>query len=99
MAFQVIWSISAVEDLREIVLYIASDDPDAAARLADHILVRIEAASSFPLSHRAVPEKADKAIREIILKPYRIVYHVDEKRKAIHILRIWHAARGVPEIG
>jgi toxin ParE1/3/4 len=98
MAYQVIWSRTAVEDLRQIVQFIALDDPDAAADLADHILNRIERAAEFPLSNRSVPEKTEESIREIILRPYRIVYRVDDRREAIHVVRVWHSARGVPEI-
>ncbi len=57
MAFQIIWSQTAAEDLREIVKFIASDDAVAAASLADRILNRIEQATEFPFSNRAVPEK------------------------------------------
>ncbi len=64
MALQIIWSQTAVEDLKEIVQYIALDNPDAAASLADRIVTRIEAASALPFSNRAVPEKADKTIRQ-----------------------------------
>lgn len=98
MAFQIIWSATASEDLKEIVQYIALDDSSAAARLADRILFHIESASTLPFSNRLVPEKADESIRESILKPYRIIYQVDEAKKAIHVLRIWHAARGMPEL-
>ncbi len=42
MAFQIIWSETASEDLREIVRYIALDDSIAAAHLADRIVSRIE---------------------------------------------------------
>jgi len=98
MAFQIIWSRTAAEDLREIVQYIALDDPGAAAHLADRIISHIERASELPFSNRVVPEKADQSIREIILKPYRILYQVDERREAMHILRVWHAARGVPDL-
>ncbi len=97
MAFQIVWSEAASEDLKEIVQYIALDDADAAAYLADRILFHIETASTLPFSNRSVPEKGDEAIRESILKPYRIIYHVDEDRQAIHVLRIWHGARGIPE--
>ena len=45
MAFQIIWSRTAVEDLREIVQYIALDDAGAAAHLADRIIRRIEYAT------------------------------------------------------
>ncbi len=77
---------------------LALDDSIAAAHLADRIASRIEMAGNLPLSNRAVPEKDDKTIRESILKPYRIIYQVDDGRNAIHILRIWHASRGVPDV-
>jgi toxin ParE1/3/4 len=98
MARQIVWSQTAIDDLRQIVQFIASDDPVAAARLADHILRHIEHAAELPLSNRAVPEKAEESIREAILRPYRIIYWVDDRRGAIHVLRIWHAARGVPDL-
>ncbi|MEJ2648366.1 MAG: type II toxin-antitoxin system RelE/ParE family toxin [Sedimentisphaerales bacterium] len=98
MAFQIIWTQTAAEDLKEIVQYIALDDPDAAAKLAEHILIRIESASNLPFSNRSVPEKGEESVRENILKPYRILYQIDTDRNVIHILRIWHAARGIPEI-
>ena len=51
MAFQIIWSETASEDLREIVRYIALDDSIAAAHLADRIVSRIELAGNLPLSN------------------------------------------------
>lgn len=98
MAFKIVWSQTAVEDLKGIVQYIALDDLDAAAKLADRIIQHIEAASKMPFSNRAVPEKAEESVREVILKPYRLIYQVDANRSIIHILRIWHAARGIPDI-
>lgn len=98
MACRIVWSQQAVEDLRQIVQFIALADAAAAAGLADRILNHIERAAELPFSNRAVPEKADESIRKVILRPYRIIYQVDDRRDAVHILRIWHAARGVPDL-
>jgi toxin ParE1/3/4 len=98
MACRIVWSQTAVGDLRQIVEFIASDHAAAAAGLADRILNHIERAAELPLSSRAVPEKADECIREIILRPYRILYQVDGRRDAIRILRVWHAACGIPDL-
>ncbi len=98
MACRIVWSQQAAEDLRQIVQFIALDDAIAAARLADRILSHIERAAELPFANRAVPEKAEESIREVILRPYRALYQVDNRRDAIHILRIWHAARGIPDI-
>lgn len=98
MAFQIIWTETAAEDLKEITGFIAFDDAKAAANLADRIFKRMEHAAEFPLSNRIVPEKEDIYFREALLNPYRIVYYVDKTRTAIYVLRIWHASRGTPEI-
>ncbi|MFA5044132.1 MAG: type II toxin-antitoxin system RelE/ParE family toxin [Kiritimatiellia bacterium] len=98
MAFKIIWSNTAGENLKEIVFYIGLDNPDAAACLAARILSRIEIAAQYPLSLRVAPEKNSRKIREALLNPYCIVFAVDEKRGVLHVLRIWHAARGIPEI-
>jgi len=98
MAFTVKWSETAYEDLREIVHYIALDNPEAASKLSDRIIYHIELASKYPFSNRVVPEKDDELIREAILKPYRIIYSIDNSLKTIHVLRIWHSYRGIPSI-
>jgi toxin ParE1/3/4 len=96
MVFTVTWTESAHEDLREIVRYIALDNTDAAAKLAERIIHHIELASEYPYSNRAVPEKGEESIREAILKPYRIIYSVDKPSQTILVLRIWHSYRGIP---
>jgi len=98
MAFRVVWTRTASSDLQTIVRFIASDNPDAARRIAERILIEIEGAGAFPFSGRVVPEKQDNEIREKILNPYRIVYTVNETESVIHVVRIWHAARGEPKI-
>lgn len=78
--------------------FIACDSPVAAANLAGRVIERITNASQFPLSNRPGPEKGDSAIREVILKPYRIIYTIDERLASLHVLRVWHASCGIPEI-
>ena len=97
MAFRVRWSEQAAEDLKELVQYLSQYDPEVARSLAERIVARLDGAAAHPLSGRVVPEKADPAIREIILSPYRLVYFVEDDQEAISVVRIWHAARGTPE--
>jgi toxin ParE1/3/4 len=52
----------------------------------------------FPEFGRIVPEYRNANIREIIFRPYRIVYRVDHDRKLCEIARIWHSARGIPQL-
>jgi toxin ParE1/3/4 len=94
MDYKVVLAPRAIEDLRDIVLYVAPDRPEAAKRLGLALIEKTKVLSSFPFSGRVVPEVDDRLIRELVLKPYRIVYRVDENAKTIGVARYWHGARG-----
>ena len=98
MAFRISWTETAAHDLRGIVEFINLANPDAAQRLAELILSKIENLTKLPKLGRVVPEKNDSNIRELVLSPYRIIYHVEQEHKILHITRIWHSARGIPEL-
>lgn len=98
MVFQIIWSEPAIEDLRSITEYISADDPAAAERVGLAILAKTQWLATHPLLGRMVPERRDRRIRELVLRPYRIVYRVNRLKQKIEILRVWHGARGEPEI-
>ena len=97
MALRIIWTETATSDLRVIALFIAQDNQQAAVNLAQKIFDHIEKTAKSPQSNRMVPEKEDDSIREIILRPYRIIYQIDAEQKSITVLRIWHGFRGIPE--
>lgn len=42
--------------------------------------------------------KQDENVREIIFRPYRIICKVLTEKQIVGIARIWHGARGEPEI-
>jgi toxin ParE1/3/4 len=92
--YKVVLAPRAIEDLRDIVLYIAPDRPEAAKRLGLALIDKTKVLASFPYSGGVVPEFDDRLIRELLLKPYRIVYRIDESSKVIGVARYWHGARG-----
>lgn len=98
MDYTIIWTRSALDDLRELVRYIASDDPVAAERFGNSIVQRVEAITNFPRVGRVVPEIGDELIRELIIAPYRIVYELDDAAEQIAVIRVWHGARGTPDL-
>ncbi|MBM4024892.1 MAG: type II toxin-antitoxin system RelE/ParE family toxin [Planctomycetes bacterium] len=98
MVFQLIWAPSARLDLSELVSYIAESRPSAAARFVQRIFQAIEHLAEFPESGRIVPEFDDPNVREVIRKPCRIVYRVKSREQIVEIARIWHAARGIPQL-
>jgi plasmid stabilization system protein ParE len=98
MAYRLEWSPSARQDLRDLLRYIAQDDPRAARRFIRSIFEAVQRLPQYPESGRAVPEFDDPAIREIIRRPCRIVYRIRSTESLVEIARVWHAARGTPEI-
>ncbi|MBD2303543.1 type II toxin-antitoxin system RelE/ParE family toxin [Nostoc sp. FACHB-190] len=91
--YQVILSPKAVGDLEAIVRYIASSNPEAARNLGQRLLEKTKELSQFPFKGQKVPEFDDPNIRQLILKPYRVVYRVEEEKKRISIARFWHSAQ------
>ncbi|MFP3981959.1 MAG: type II toxin-antitoxin system RelE/ParE family toxin [Desulfobacterales bacterium] len=98
MAYKLIWSPTAKLDLNDIATFIAEDSPSAAKRFITGLFQTVERLADFPESGRIVPEFGDPAIREVIRKPCRIVYRIRNSEEAVDIIRVWHAARGVPEV-
>jgi len=98
MAFQIVWSQQARDDLQTIVLFIARDNPTVAESFGYQLMSKVDVLAQFPLLGRVVPEENDQSIREIILRPYRIIYKVLAEKQTVAIARVWHGARGEPEI-
>ncbi len=98
MAHQIIWSLQARDDLLEIVSFIAADNPIVAESFGYRLMSKVDLLATFPLLGRAVPEENDENIRELILRPYRIIYQVLPTQQLVAVARIWHGARGEPEI-
>jgi toxin ParE1/3/4 len=96
--FKIVWTLRSREDLREIATFIAKDNPPAALKLGELIFDRVDVLEKFPEIGRIVPERSQPQIREIVVKPYRIVYRLRKPEKLVEILRVWHGARGEPEI-
>ncbi|PYJ86046.1 MAG: type II toxin-antitoxin system RelE/ParE family toxin [Verrucomicrobia bacterium] len=98
MAFKIFWSPEALGDLLALTSYIAQDNPDAAERVGLAILHKVSLLEQHPFIGRKVPETNDPKIRELIERPFRIIYRVRRRERAAEVLRVWHGARGEPEI-
>jgi toxin ParE1/3/4 len=84
MDFRVEIADPAIDDLAEIVSYIAQDNAEAASTLGNHLL---DAALS--LAH--TPHKGS---------PYRYIGNVRKLtvRQSVEVLRFWHSARREPKL-
>lgn len=85
------WYNEAIEDLVEIVSYIAERDPQAAQRLRDRIEAAVELVAEQPYMHKVgrVP-----GTREIVAHAnYVVVYLVTDR---IEVTAVVHTRRDYP---
>ena len=93
MDYKVIIAPRAISDLRDIVLYVSPDSPEAARKLGYALIEKTKALAAFPRSGGIVRELADSNIRQLILPPYRIIYRVDDSAGVVGVARFWHGAQ------
>jgi toxin ParE1/3/4 len=91
--YKIIVAPRAISDLRDIVLYISPDRPDAARRLGYALIEKTKALAAFPRSGGVVREFADDKIRQLVLPPYRIIYRIDDPARVVGVARFWHGAQ------
>jgi toxin ParE1/3/4 len=96
MDFKIVWTEPALDDLRDICSFISTQDLNSSERVGEDILSHVELLEKFPFVGPIYPRGSSGRVREIICRKYRIFYRVDEERKIIEILTIWHASRGKP---
>jgi toxin ParE1/3/4 len=93
---RILWSPQALLDLESIRDYISHDSPRYAELVVQRLVAAVERLESFPQSGRIVPERNAEDIREVILKPYRIVYRM--RPGLVEIVTVFRATRMFPDI-
>jgi toxin ParE1/3/4 len=78
MAYQVVWSPAAFEDIEAIASYISRDSVSYAGTVVTRITNSTRNLERFPFAGRVVPEFGSKAIREVFVYSYRIIYRIED---------------------
>ena len=90
MAFSVLLTHAAAEDMESLYDYIAtSDAPEKANRWLDQIEKTVESLKENPERGRYPKELLEiglKEYREIYFKPYRIIYRIMDKKVFIMLI-------------
>jgi len=97
--FKVHWAGIAEEDLKNIILYIAEDNPTNARYIFEKIKETASSLTCFPERGRIVPELQDQGIflyRELVLAPWRIVYRISDKK--VYVLSVIDSRQNVEDI-
>jgi len=91
---RILWSPQSLRDLESIHAYIAQDSERYAELVIQRLLVSVERLAEFPESGRVVPERNDRNLREVIVRPYRVVYRL--RPGFIEIATVFRASRLFP---
>jgi len=94
--FDVHFLQEALDDLEEIVLYIAQDSRQAALRMHDKIIEKANDLTVLPKRGRLVPDKkmAAAGYRMLGIKPYIAFYRIVDRN--VFIYRVLHGATNYP---
>ena len=98
MVPQVIWSRTALRQLREIKDYIAADNPTAADKVAHEIEDRADLLQTMPFGFPAYAPRLDENTRHTVVGRYRIFYRVVPDQNQVRILKVWHSSRRDPRL-
>lgn len=87
---KLVWSSSALQDLREVHAYIASENPAAAKKVVARIVFLVRQLPENPKIGRPgrVPDTRELVVTRT---PFVVPYRVAADR--IDVLRVYHAAR------
>lgn len=88
---RVIWTEPALADVHDILQFVGRDSPRYAQKLADRLQSAPRGLGDQPLSGGRVPEYDLDNLREIIVRPYRIIYAV--RGDDCVILAVVHGSR------
>ena len=94
--YKVAFLQEALDDLEEIVLFIAQDNRNAAIRMHDEIMEKVNKLKTFPKIGRSVPDlkMQNFGFRMLIIKPYIAFYGILED--SVYIYRVIHGATNYP---
>ncbi len=88
---KLIWTREALEKLAEIEDFISRDSQENAEKFVDYLIEQADLISGNPKIGRMVPDISNPALREIIVKNYRIVYRL--KEEYIEVLTVFQGQR------
>jgi toxin ParE1/3/4 len=87
----VVWTETAISHLQSIYNHISQNSTVYATQVVDRLTQRSQQIAAFPTSGRMVPEFQAESVREVIERPYRIIYRI--KPDQIDVLAVLHGAQ------
>ncbi len=93
---RITWSEAALDHLHDIRDWIVRDSPRNADAMIERIIAATDRLIDFPESGRRLPERPTGPHREVIVRPYRVIYRYTDRRDEVEIVAVVHARRRLP---
>jgi plasmid stabilization system protein ParE len=79
MAYQVVWSPTALEDVEAIASFISRDSISYTGAVVSRVVNSTRNLENFPFAGRIVPELGAETVREVFAYSYRIIYGIEDR--------------------
>jgi len=89
------WTDRAKWRLKSIEEHIAKENSEAAKATTRRLLKRSRQISDHPYTGRQAPEYNRNDIRELLERPYRIIYHIKDTQ--INVIAVMHYRQLLPD--
>jgi plasmid stabilization system protein ParE len=95
MAYDIRLTRSARADLREVMDFLEVYAPDVATKWYKGLMEALESLQDMPARHPLIHESSHiaRSLRSLLYHSHRLIYEIDESRRLVHIVRIYHSAR------
>jgi addiction module RelE/StbE family toxin len=91
MAYRVVWSPKALEDVEAIAAYIARDSPSYAAAVVSRVIEITKNLRHDAKQGKLIPEIEESTIIEQFAYSYRLIYRVEEE--TVTVIALIHGKR------
>ena len=99
MKYQILYTESAKQDLKDIFRYISCDlvEPEIAAKLTQRIMKEIRSLDEMPMRYSLYDEEPwrSRGLRSFQVGNYLVFYIADEKAGNVKVVRIMYGGRDI----
>jgi plasmid stabilization system protein ParE len=96
VAYKILFTEDALDDLENILDYIRADNESAAETFGMALLKHVELLQNFPRIGTPVSQRPN--VHKILHSPVRIYYRLHEHKSVTEILHFWHGAHREPRL-
>ena len=90
------WSPRSVDDLEAIRGFIARDSSQYADLVIQRIVAAADRLTQFPEIGRIVPEVGEPRLRELVVRPFRVVYRL--RPELVEVVTVFRSSRQFPYV-